>query len=122
MIQCEPLGPDGKPLPAPKKAAKPSSSDAQQSTGTTADSARAGSGKGAIDPKVRRLGLGSCLVHLRYNYRGIVIGYDPQCKQSDAWIRANGVDELKHGRNQPFYHVLTVRPHPCPPFAAACGL
>jgi hemimethylated DNA binding protein len=26
--------------------------------------------------------------------------------QSEAWMLQNGVDKLKHGRHQPFYHVL----------------
>ena len=42
----------------------------------------------------------------RFNYRGVVVGYDPTCQQSESWMRTMGVDWLKHGRHQPFYHVL----------------
>ena len=42
----------------------------------------------------------------RYNYRGVIVGADPTCKQPESWIRAMGVDSLTHGRHQPFYHVL----------------
>ena len=40
------------------------------------------------------------------HYRGVIVGYDKTCQQSEAWIRSMGVDSLTHGRNQPFYHVL----------------
>ena len=41
-----------------------------------------------------------------FNYRGVIIGFDRSCKQTDAWVRSMNVDNLKHGRHQPFYHVL----------------
>ena len=50
--------------------------------------------------------LGQCLLHRRYSYRGVVVGFDRTCQQSEAWMRSMNVDTLKHGRNQPFYHVL----------------
>ena len=49
----------------------------------------------------------------RYNYRGVIVGYDSSCQQSEVWMKAMGVDSLKHGRSQPFYHVLPdVRDRP----------
>jgi hemimethylated DNA binding protein len=108
-IQCEPLGLDGVPLPAPKKSEGGlrvvSESVLTSSAGAVAATA-APAPAPAPDPKLRRYGLGTCLLHMRYNYRGIVIGYDTRCMQSEAWMRANAIDTLKHGRNQPFYHVL----------------
>ena len=51
-------------------------------------------------------GLGQCLRHRKYEYRGVVIGWDDQCKQSADWCEQMRVDELDGGRSQPFYHVL----------------
>ena len=50
--------------------------------------------------------VGMVVLHVKYNYRGVVVGVDRKCRQSEAWIVSNGVDLLKKGRNQPFYHVL----------------
>ena len=51
-------------------------------------------------------GLGQCLRHRKYQYRGVVIGWDDRCKQPAEWCEAMRVDELPGGRSQPFYHVL----------------
>ena len=48
-------------------------------------------------------GLGQVLAHRRFGYRGVVVGIDDVCRQSDEWMRA--ADLLKHGRDQPFYHL-----------------
>ncbi len=50
--------------------------------------------------------LGQCLRHKRYSYRGVVVGFDRVCSQSEEWIAAMSVDALPHGRSQPFYQVL----------------
>lgn len=42
----------------------------------------------------------------RYDYRCVIYGWDHRCEMSDAWIQQMGVDNLPHGRNQPFYNVL----------------
>ena len=62
-----------------------------------------GGGGGADAARVR---LGAGLVHHKYSYRGVIVGYHPRCEQSEAWIRQMDVDSLKYGREQPFYHVL----------------
>ena len=52
--------------------------------------------------------LGVCVVqvHGRSGYRGLIVGFDDTCKQTETWIEARRVDELPRGRGQPFYHVL----------------
>ena len=134
-IQCEPLGPDGVPIPAPKRSAasaaaaersapdgRPAARSAEEHVGAAAGGAAqegdpgssgrrreesTAGGGGKDGGAVRGLyDVGECMVHLKYNYRGVIVGYDRECMQSEAWIRANGVDGLKHGRKQPFYHVL----------------
>ncbi len=51
--------------------------------------------------------LGQIVHHLRYGYRGVVVGYDPECKAADAWyalqIQGKGYEPT---RQQPWYHVL----------------
>eukprot|EP01024_Parvocaulis_polyphysoides_P049421 TRINITY_DN47864_c0_g1_i1.p2 TRINITY_DN47864_c0_g1~~TRINITY_DN47864_c0_g1_i1.p2 ORF type:complete len:202 (+),score=31.92 TRINITY_DN47864_c0_g1_i1:97-702(+) len=57
--------------------------------------------------------IGTVLLHKRYEYRGVIFGYDSVCKGSEEWIQVMGVDKLPLGRNQPFYHVLVdVRDRP----------
>ena len=53
-----------------------------------------------------RYDLGQCMTHKTLGYRGVVIGWDSECRMSDDWCRSTGVHELTHGREQPFYHVL----------------
>lgn len=55
------------------------------------------------------LGLGQVIVHKKFAYRGVVVGYDPVCMQSDEWCSQMNVDQLSKGRRQPFYHVLVDR-------------
>ena len=50
--------------------------------------------------------LGDMIVHARYGYRGVIVGFDDACMQTDEWTDAMGVDKLPQGRDQPFYHVL----------------
>lgn len=50
--------------------------------------------------------LGVVIKHRRYNYRGVIFGYDPRCLAPEEWIQMMHVDQLPRGRNQPFYHVL----------------
>ena len=66
-------------------------------------SSLAAGGLGA-DPSL--LDVGDCIVHRRFHYRGVVVGVDRECKQSEAWRRANGIDALSRGASQPFYHIL----------------
>ncbi len=51
--------------------------------------------------------VGQIVHHLRYGYRGVVVGYDPTCQADDAWytfqIQGKG---HKPTKQQPWYHVL----------------
>ena len=130
-VQCEPLGPDGEPLPAPPKkaaaerraaaaiarAAADGAADAERAgaagAATRAAGARSaagaegGGGKGGAAAASGALfDVGECMLHSAYNYRGVVVARDPECTMSEGWMRANGVDALKRGRKQPFYQVL----------------
>jgi len=67
----------------------------------------------AAGPDALAFDLGQCLLHRKYGYRGVVVGYDASCRQSDEWCRTMGIHTLHHGRDQPFYHVLVdVRDRP----------
>ncbi len=50
---------------------------------------------------------GQIVRHLRYGYRGVVVGYDRTCQADDAWyefqMRGKG---YRPTRKQPWYHVL----------------
>mmetsp|Transcript_35410 Transcript_35410/g.113825 ORF Transcript_35410/g.113825 Transcript_35410/m.113825 type:complete len:314 (-) Transcript_35410:106-1047(-) len=60
----------------------------------------------AASPNDVAYGVGQCFLHRRQNYRGVIVGVDRECRQSEAWVSAMHVGHLKHGRMQPFYHVL----------------
>ncbi len=51
--------------------------------------------------------VGHIVHHVRYGYRGVVVGYDATCQANDAWyafqIKGKG---YKPTRQQPWYHVL----------------
>ena len=127
-IHCELLGPGDRPLQTlPASSEWPTvtgsaSGDADDAigfatlptgVGGAADSRASGSGAAGETTNGRTSGLvvayfdvGDCMVHSRHSYRGVIIGRDMLCRQSETWIRANGIDQLKLGRQQPFYHVL----------------
>jgi hemimethylated DNA binding protein len=44
--------------------------------------------------------------NVRYGYRGVIFGWDPECTADEDWIAAMQVDRLPSGRHQPFYRVL----------------
>ena len=50
--------------------------------------------------------LGDMMVHARSGFRGLIVGFDDTCRQTEEWMEAKGVDSLSRGRNQPFYHIL----------------
>ncbi|KAF1837994.1 F-box domain-containing protein [Decorospora gaudefroyi] len=50
--------------------------------------------------------VGQLFRHKRYGYEGVVTGWDVVCDANEDWIQNMGVDQLPHGRNQAFYHVL----------------
>lgn len=57
-------------------------------------------------PEKAAFNLGQCFRHRKYNYRGVIVGYDAKCEQTEKWISQMNVDELTQGRDQHFYHVL----------------
>jgi len=50
--------------------------------------------------------LGQCILHKEHGFRGVVVGWDTECRQSEQWCQATNVDSLRYGRNQPFYMLL----------------
>ncbi|KAH6637676.1 Hemimethylated DNA-binding protein YccV like-domain-containing protein [Boeremia exigua] len=50
--------------------------------------------------------VGQLFRHKRYQYEGIITGWDTSCDAGEEWIQNMGVDRLPGGRNQAFYHVL----------------
>ena len=51
--------------------------------------------------------VGEIVHHLRYDYRGVVVGYDLTCQADDTWyefqIKGKSYEPT---RQQPWYHVL----------------
>jgi F-box protein 21 len=50
--------------------------------------------------------IGQLFNHKRYDYEGVITGWDPVCSAGEEWIQHMGVDSLPKGRHQAFYHVL----------------
>ncbi|KAK8074117.1 hypothetical protein PG994_005016 [Apiospora phragmitis] len=50
--------------------------------------------------------VGQYFEHRRYQYEGIITGWDETCKMPEAWIQQMRVDDLEDGRHQPFYHII----------------
>eukprot|EP01138_Halocafeteria_seosinensis_P004807 gb/GECG01004915.1/.p1 GENE.gb/GECG01004915.1/~~gb/GECG01004915.1/.p1 ORF type:complete len:292 (+),score=32.73 gb/GECG01004915.1/:1-876(+) len=50
--------------------------------------------------------VGQVAVHRLHGYKCVIYGWDEWCNQSEEWILQMGIDRLKKGRNQPFYHCL----------------
>jgi F-box protein 21 len=50
--------------------------------------------------------VGQVFRHRRYEYRAIVTGWDTECGAGEQWMQRMGVDRLRAGRHQSFYHVL----------------
>lgn len=48
---------------------------------------------------------GACFWHKKFEYRGVVLGFDPWCTYPAAW-RARWVPNRPRGEAQPFYHCL----------------
>ncbi|KAL4894371.1 Hemimethylated DNA-binding protein YccV like-domain-containing protein [Aspergillus ambiguus] len=53
-----------------------------------------------------RYRVGQVFRHRRYNYTGIITGWDTECDAGEQWMRRMGVDRLAGGRHQSFYHAL----------------
>ncbi|KAI4180490.1 MAG: hypothetical protein L6R41_007212, partial [Letrouitia leprolyta] len=50
--------------------------------------------------------IGRVFRHKRYNYQGVITGWDVECAAGETWMSQMGVDRLSRGRHQSFYHVL----------------
>ncbi|EAS36782.3 hemimethylated DNA binding domain-containing protein [Coccidioides immitis RS] len=49
--------------------------------------------------------VGQVFRHRRYNYVAVIIGWDPECGAREEWMQQMGIDRLRAGRHQSFYHV-----------------
>ncbi|MEW5316228.1 MAG: hypothetical protein WDW38_007609 [Sanguina aurantia] len=58
---------------------------------------------GGQPPKLR---LGQRVEHAVHGFSGVVAGWDAQCCESEEWMAEVGVEKLKQGVRQHFYHVL----------------
>lgn len=48
--------------------------------------------------------MGTLFHHRAYDYRAVIVSWDPECSASESWIRQMRVDNLPEGgRHQPFY-------------------
>lgn len=51
--------------------------------------------------------VGQIVHHLRYDYRGVIVGYDSSCQAEDAWYQFQTKGKsYKPTKEQPWYHVL----------------
>ena len=51
--------------------------------------------------------VGQIVHHLRYDYRGVVVGYDQTCRAEDDWYEDQTKGKgYKPTKQQPWYHVL----------------
>ncbi|PGH16083.1 hypothetical protein AJ80_05298 [Polytolypa hystricis UAMH7299] len=50
--------------------------------------------------------VGQLFRHRRYDFTAVITGWDAECGAAEHWMQEMGVDRLKGGRNQSFYHVL----------------
>jgi len=46
---------------------------------------------------------GDIIHHRRYDYRGVIVAWDPSCQADEAWYQKN---HTQPDRDQPWYHVL----------------
>lgn len=47
--------------------------------------------------------IGQVIHHRRYDYRGVIVDMDPECKAPDEWYYGN---RTQPPRDEPWYHVL----------------
>ncbi len=51
--------------------------------------------------------VGQIVHHLRYDYRGVIVGFDVTCHADEAWYEFQTKGKsYKPTRQQPWYHVL----------------
>lgn len=46
---------------------------------------------------------GQIVHHRRYDYRGVIVAFDPTCQADEQWYNKN---QTQPDRDQPWYHVL----------------
>tara|TARA_B110001452_G_scaffold216033_1_gene187320 strand:- start:1113 stop:2525 length:1413 start_codon:yes stop_codon:yes gene_type:complete len=54
------------------------------------------------------LDIGTVVKHKEAGYVGVIVGWDDVCRRPEEWCQLVGVDELPHGRAQPFYLVMVT--------------
>ena len=47
--------------------------------------------------------IGAIVHHKKYDYRGVIVSFDPRCRADNHWYRGN---RTQPSREQPWYHVL----------------
>jgi len=57
-------------------------------------------------PQSVRFRVGQIVKHQKYGYRGVVIGYDANCKATDMWRIAMHQQNAERAQNTPHYAVL----------------
>ncbi len=55
------------------------------------------------DASAVKFQVGQVVHHRRYNYRGVILAYDPYCRAPETWYNRN---RTQPDRNQPWYNVL----------------
>ena len=102
------LGPDGLGAPPPKQPRAGAAAAAAAAAGSRAAGEGAAAGGGPPPPLAvrRRRGSTSASASSTPSTTTAASSSSTECRQSEAWIASNGVAQLKHGRKQPFYHVL----------------
>ena len=60
-------------------------------------------------PPTIKFRVGQIVRHQKYNYRGVIVGWDTTCRQTRTWMRINRIGSLKHAEHQPFYQLLVDR-------------
>ncbi|WEW60367.1 hypothetical protein PRK78_005852 [Emydomyces testavorans] len=54
--------------------------------------------------------VGQVFRHRRYDYLAVITGWDPECGAEEQWLQQMGIDRLRAGRHQSFYHVFVPSP------------
>jgi heat shock protein HspQ len=53
--------------------------------------------------KQNKFQVGELIHHKRYDYRGVIVQWNPSCEANEEWYQKN---KTQPKRNQPWYHVL----------------
>jgi len=59
-------------------------------------------------PEQIRHRVGQIFRHKKFQYWGVIVGYDEICQQSSTWMRKNGISKLRRGANQPYYRTVFI--------------